>query len=171
MFKWRSRYFFHRTMYWTTYYDSRRRGSITRAGLDGSNRTEIVEGLQSPGGIVIDHSSSMLFWTDHFANCIQSSDLDGGNIRTVATLQGRTTPWGIALYGDKLFWGNYHTMTLQSANKSGGSDQTVYRTDTNPTHLVLVTKAVPKISRRNDCDGQSCGKICVLTPTSFRCVD
>ena len=71
---------------------------------------EIVKGLESPGGIAIDHASSTLFWTDNFADRVQSSDLDGGNVRTIVTLQDGTGPWGIAVYGGKIFWGNHKAM-------------------------------------------------------------
>ena len=157
-------------MYVTTYNDARRRGSILRAGMDGSGRTEIVKGLESPGGIVIDHSSSKLFWADNFANRIQSSDLDGENVETVATLQDGAKPWGIIMYDGRLFWGNYQARTLRSANKTGGDIQTVYRAASSVTHLTSLTQDVPKFSRQNHCDGLGCSNICVLTPASATCM-
>ena len=142
-------------MYLTTCDDSKARGSVLKAGLNGTDPREIVSGLQSPGGIVIDHSSSKLFWTDHFANRIQSSDLDGGNVTTIAKLEDGAGPWGIALYDSKLFWSNYKAMTLQTAEKSGEHIQMVHTAVTSMTHLILVSSDVPKTYRPNEFSGIS----------------
>ena len=89
-------------MYWTNL-----AGSIMKAGMDGSDATLVVSGLQLPKGIVIDYGSSRLFWVDELANKIQSSNLAGGDIRTVVQLSASANPQGIALYGNKLYCGNY----------------------------------------------------------------
>ena len=58
-------------------------------------------------------------------------------------------------------------MTVQSASKTGTKIETVYRAASSVNQLTSVT-AILNISRQNDCDGQSCSKVCVLTPSSFR---
>ena len=160
----------HRTMYFTTHYESIRRGSILKAGLDGSDRTVIVKRLKCPGGITIDRNFSKLFWTDYFAHLIQSSDLNGENVQTIATLRDGPEPWGIAAYNDRVFWGNDKARTVQGADKTGGDIQTIYTAPSSVTHLTWVTKDVPQFSHQNDCDGLGCPNICVLTPTSARCM-
>ena len=62
-------------MYWTSL-----AGNILKAGMDGSDMTLIVSGLESPAGIVIDNEASRLYWADRVANVIQSSNLAGGDI-------------------------------------------------------------------------------------------
>jgi len=53
---------------------------IERAGLDGSNRTTIVEtDLERPNGLTIDYKAHRLYWADSGRGRIESSKLSGSD--------------------------------------------------------------------------------------------
>ena len=101
-------------------------GRIIKASIiDGSGPFEIVGGLVYPGGIVVDHKSATLFWTDHDKNRIQSSDLGGKNIRTEVQMANKTGPWAIGLHNGRIFWGNWQAKSLQRCDKYGKKIRTL----------------------------------------------
>ena len=148
-------------------------GSVWTAETDGSNPSEIVRGLRGPRGIVIDLKMSRIYWADEVTKRIQSSDLDGRNSRTVIQLSDGG-PIGIALFGDKIFWANWGNKKLQSVGmKARGTDLRTLHIDTLPLQYLTLAPDIighPQ-NRKNHCKGQMCSNICVLTATSFKCVN
>ena len=144
--------------------------SIKRAGMDGSNPTTLVTtGLLWPFGITIDFKTSKLFWADNDASKIESSDLKGGDRRTVANLSG-AGPLGIAYGNGRIYWGEDSTKKLQSS-AIDGSDVTTLHTDTRAVWgVTLVADLNLPQNRTNHCASHGCAKVCVLTPTSSRCL-
>ena len=153
-------------MYWTLY-DS---GKILQAQMDGTGVNVIVTGLGKPGGIVLDTESGRLFWTEYGSHKIQSSNAAGGELRKVLQLSKDAGPWGIILTEGRIYWGNYENKTLQSCTKSGNDPRLLYEGPKGINQLTFAAGNVPP-NRINDCEGQNCANICVLTSTSFRCVD
>ena len=64
-------------MYWTDYGTDK----IQRANLDGSNVQDLVTGLNTPYGIVLDVAGGKMYWTDVNADKIQRANLDGSNVQ------------------------------------------------------------------------------------------
>lgn len=68
-----------RLMFWTEI------GSVVkieRAGMDGSERTAVVNSsLGWPGGVAVDTISDRVYWTDERLRAIGSATLDGEDIR------------------------------------------------------------------------------------------
>ena len=157
-------------MYWASHGG----GSIDKAGMDGSNSVKIVPGLARPCGIVCDLSSRRLFWADENTKKIQSSNMEGNDVRTIFTLT--TGPFGLALYEGALYWGHYWQKTVQRGVKTGGtaSDiQTIHTASGNIRHLTTVVPVwdLPTGNLTNHCEGHVCPKICVLAPNdAFRCL-
>lgn len=59
---------------------------IERAGMDGSERREVVNGsLGWPGGITVDTMCNRVYWTDEGLKAIGSANLDGGDIQVKST--------------------------------------------------------------------------------------
>ena len=126
-----------RTIYWTTRYP----GKISRASMDGADPAAIVTGLVEPMGVFVDLDSSRLFWTDYRAHRIQSSELDGGDVRDILQLPELTHPYGIVVYEDRIYWGthNWGSNLLQSCNKSGEDVRTLYMYNgTAVTQIILI---------------------------------
>ena len=134
--------------------------------MDGSDVSIIVSSLDRPISVIDDYDASRLYWADHGANRTQSSNLAGGDIRTVIQLLTSTKPEGLAQHGNKLYWGNYATKSLQSSTKTGENVRTL---NSSVQPLTVATKNLSR-ARRNDCEGQACSGICVLTAKPFRCL-
>ena len=86
--------------------------------MDGSNSVTVVTGLSSPQGITIDFETSRLFWTDHAAHRIESSNLQGGDRHTVVHFSSEG-PWGIAVGNGRLYWGELSSGKLRSSTVTG----------------------------------------------------
>jgi hypothetical protein len=80
-------------LYWANAGD----GTISEAGLDGSNPQAIVTGQENPNGVAVD--SSHLYWANEFAGfspgTINEAGLDGSNPHAIVTGQGE--PFGVAV--------------------------------------------------------------------------
>ena len=141
-----------RTKYWTknSFSDN---CTIWTAGMDGTDPHVAVSGLKLPYGIAIDLNMSRLYWTEEDMDRIQSANLDGSDTRTIVKLSG---PQGIAVLADEIFWGNWRSHELQSSSKTGGHIRTLHTHARNGVNL---------------CESQNCSKLCVLSPSSFRCLD
>ena len=139
--------------------------------MDGSDPVRLVDTeIGEPIGIAVDFNSSRIVWADSAKNMIQSSNLDGSDLQTVVSLKSDQSPYGIALYGDKIFWSNYGTKTLQSRDRSGRKVRTVYSGIHPIMGLASVNANEPTGVRQNDCDGQQCPNICVLSRNASRCL-
>ena len=157
-------------MYWTKYWVP---SSIWRSKLDGRNPVTLVTGLKDPHGIAIDFSSQRLYWADKDANKIQSSDLQGQDVQTVFQVSDGLDryPYGVAVVGNRIYWGT-HGSRLQSGSKSGGQIIThCYRSILSLGQLSVVPNIDLPRNRTNHCEGHNCPKVCVLTATSYRCLE
>ena len=141
---------------------------IFKAGTDGSSPTGIVAGAQAAHGIQIDFQSRRLYWAEWFDSRIRSSNLDGGEVLTV---NGNSRPFGISLVGSRIFWSDY-LGELRSMLKSGREILNVRETSGMyiPAHIAATDWNLPK-NRPNHCASQDCSGLCVLTRTSFKCLE
>ena len=156
-------------MYWSVWDSFNKPSEIFKGGMDGSSPSTVVnkEHVRNPVSLVIDFHSSRLYWADLFAKKIQSSDLDGADITTVFELSSE--PMGLAIVNQKLFWSLLESNILQSGNMDGSDIRTVYNGTGAINHLAIPDWAYPR-NRRNPCEGHICPGICVLTPTSHKCL-
>ena len=158
----------YRTIYWT------KPSRIMQAWADGTNEVEIVSGFD-PRGIAVDYKSSKLYWADWWDGVVQSSGLDGSNVQTLVS-----EPYvsAIAVDENRVYYGNWHwevPPVMRSCNKTGGDVKTLYTGDSTTkytlmSHLALMSPHAPETGRRNECEDQICDGICVLTPSSYRCL-
>ena len=148
-------------MYYTTDEDN----SIRRAGLDGSNPVTIISGEAGDyWDIATDFNSSTLFWTARSAHTIESSDLNGGNRRTIVRLPANSYPRGIALANDRIYWAHSGDEKKLQSGTIHGNDVITLLTDTKTIHaLTLVPDLSLPQDRTNHCARNSCLKVCVLT--------
>ena len=155
-------------MYWTRYGGSDGT-TVRKGGMDGSNPTNLVAGSGWANGIQIDFTTRRLYWADRDNKRIQSSNLYGGDVRTIVD-QLPAFPSGIALVDDRLYWGSWGSYRIESMSIQNRSDQRVEHTERSaPHHLTVPLRNLPP-NRRNHCEGRVCSGVCVLTPSSYTCV-
>ncbi len=72
-------FFFHywtSMMYWTNW--NEKSPSISKSTIRGVNQTQIItDAIQTPNGLVIDHKSKMLYWSDARLDKIERCNTDG----------------------------------------------------------------------------------------------
>ena len=143
---------------------------ITRAGMDGANPTTIVDtGLSRAWGITIDFQTSKLFWADCWSNRIESSNLQGGNLRTVVSRSIDCTT-GISIAKGRIFWSEGNSGNLKSSTITGDNVFTIFNETKGVHALSLVPDPNRPQSRANHCASHNCAKVCVLTSNSYRCL-
>lgn len=144
--------------------------SIERAGMDGSRPSSIITGLNYPHKIVIDFHNSRLYWAGWGDDTVKSSAMCGTDIQIVSRRPGESGTSGIGVYGSRLYWTNYFTKMLESSTLTGQDVQLLYSSESNLEGLTIVPRLDLPNNRSNDCAGRTCSKICVLAPSSFRCL-
>ena len=70
--------------------------TISRANIDGSNVSTIIDVQGVCDGLAVEWVSNLLYWTDTTHDIIEVSNLNGSNRRTLFSL-GLHKPRGIAL--------------------------------------------------------------------------
>ena len=110
-----------------------------------------------------------MYWVDYTSLLIQTCNLQGQDIRNIATLSEASRPWGLANRGDRIFVGSYGSSKLQSMTISGEDVRTLYDGTSSVNQLVVASDNLRR-NRTNRCDSLNCSRICVLTATSARCL-
>ena len=120
-------------MYWTDAGTDK----IQRANLDGTNREDLVTGLDLPRGLAVDMSGDKMYWADAGTDKIQRANLDGTNREDLVT--GLQEPDGIALdvAGNKIYWTDRAAGHIQWANLDGTNVENVATGLTTPAGLAL----------------------------------
>ena len=154
-------------MFWTAWV-SRKDDSIYRADMDGSHPTRLVAELRGAKGITIDFQSSRLYWTS--GHSVQSSTMQGTDVRTVIQGTADTYPYGIAVFGDKMYWSDYVNRQLETGSKTGQEIRVLHTGSDTMWQIAVSLPLNLSTTRTNPCETHSCPKFCVLTPTSFKCI-
>jgi len=81
-------------MYWS---DWGPHGSISRAAMDGTQRSILIAKLERADGLTIDYMQRRLYWAELGSRVIESSDLDGKHRMQVIT-QHIEKPFGLTQY-------------------------------------------------------------------------
>ena len=116
-----------------------RKPKIESAFLDGAGRKAIISSsIRTPSGLAVDKIEQRLFWADIHLDRIESSDLDGSNRRVlidhdgydpyepIDSLTGEVqTPFGLALFRNKVFWTDWSTRSVYFADKRTGEKITM----------------------------------------------
>ena len=114
-----------------------RSACITRIGMDGSKRKEIItEGIVSPKGITVDSFTERIFWTDSHLHHIEMASFDGKNRRVL--LDKLNFPFGITVFGDDLFWSDLQLATVNSVHKLSGLSKKVISRDVDGVYSLKV---------------------------------
>ena len=133
--------------------------------MDGSSLTTFVSGLSWPVGTAIDYSLQMLYWAELGNHRIRHSSLAGGQVITMN--HSTNGPWGLVLADRRLYWSPQEEGRVSSSSVFGGEIRIMYNGSARITHLAAQDSAV---ARRNPCRDQACDGLCVLTPSSVKCL-
>ena len=120
-------------MYWV---NGRRKPTIERADLDGSNRNTVIAHVTSPTGLTLDYSLGLIFWVDIKNQVIECAYLDGTNRRIVAS--GLPKPFALTLYKDYIYWTDRKLKSVYRANKINGLNKTKIKSHTDHIMDILV---------------------------------
>ena len=79
-------------LYWANTGETPNSGTISRAGLDGSDPQVIVTGQDFPYGVAVD--ANYLYWVNRGDDTVDLANLDGSDPQTLGSGQGA---WGLAV--------------------------------------------------------------------------
>nr|CAB3263487.1 prolow-density lipoprotein receptor-related protein 1-like [Phallusia mammillata] len=136
--------------------------SVIRMRLDGSQSTQVVTGLGWPNGLTIDYEHDKVFWCDAKTDLIQSSDLNGNNIKTVVTTTQRRA-YGLTYLNGILYWtdSQYLDGSISSYDIVGSTGQLLRRRLSN--HLKDIVAYSPDRQRGTNVCGINnggCEQLC-----------
>ena len=135
------------------------------------NKLKSMKGGAGP----IDSYSQRLYWTiSAETSKIQSSHLNGRNVTTFVTFPGASRPFDVFVSGGRVYWSTSTlSNNIQSRSKTGEDIQTYYKDGSDgPRQLIVVPNEDHFLGQRtNHCERHKCSKVCVLTPTSFACLE
>lgn len=91
---------------------------IEASGMDGSNRTVIIESddVGWPNGLTIDYSDAKLYWIDARRDRMMKANFDGSEPAKV--LGGLAHPFGLDVYNGFAYWSDWHDMAIYRINMS-----------------------------------------------------
>lgn len=155
-------------MYWTDW------GSnvhIGKAGMDGSNAHVIVNtSLGWPNALTISYETKELFWADARKDYIAVSDLDGRNIKIVASRNAMPNlrlhhVFALTMWEDFIFWTDWETKSVESCHKYRGDQcRSVLTTVHRPMDLRIVHPLRQPPRADDPCKEANCSALCILTP-------
>ncbi|MCG8608182.1 hypothetical protein MJD09_24755, partial [bacterium] len=127
-----------RELYWST------RSRIYRAGLDGSNITVVVSGMDRIQDIALDTEGKLIYWVDTGAKKIQRAHMNTREIENLLDAEdGLGWPCSIALSLNegKLYWSDQVTDMIHRSNLDGTEIEDIISSGlTNPGHIALLLK-------------------------------
>lgn len=156
-------------MYWTDW------GSnvhIGKAGMDGSNPRMIVNtSLGWPNALTIAYDTNELFWGDAREDYIAVSDLDGQNIKIIASRSKNPSLrlhhiFALAVWEDHVYWSDWETKSVERCHKyqcSKDDMHTLLTTVHRPMDLRIVHPLRQPISW-DPCKSANCSALCFLIP-------
>ncbi|MEO8197608.1 MAG: FG-GAP-like repeat-containing protein, partial [Thermoanaerobaculia bacterium] len=104
-------------------------GTLERIRTDGSERTLLIAGLNSPRGLAIDDSAGKVYWAESGLAAIRRANLDGSAIETVVSGTGGF-PFDIELdlVHQKIYWTEYVDSpgAIRRANLDGSGIEDVF---------------------------------------------
>nr|ASS77301.1 low density lipoprotein receptor-related protein 13 [Larimichthys crocea] len=137
---------------------------IERAGMDGSERTAVVNSsLGWPGGVAVDTISDRVYWTDERLRAIGSATLDGDDIR-ILQMKETTNPFSLAVFNDILYWSDAKKRVVLAAHKISGKNRQVLLKRPRQPFGVKIIHPLLQMGIEGLCEKTHCSHMCVLAP-------
>ena len=112
--------------------------SISRIGLDGTNRSVIVSGKVAwPRGIAIDYITKMMYWTDAHLHRLEMARLDGSR-RRILRSEANSHLFGITVFEQYIYWTNWRSSAVSRVNRLTGLDKLILRRSRDRTMGIKV---------------------------------
>ncbi|KAK5872291.1 hypothetical protein PBY51_013006 [Eleginops maclovinus] len=109
-------------LYWSDWGDT---PHIGRIGMDGSNRSAIVEDkITWPNGLTLDFINDRIYWADAREDYIAFASLDGSNRHTVL-VQDIPHIFAMTLFEEYIYWTDWETKSINRCHKTLGTNKTV----------------------------------------------
>ena len=112
--------------------------------MDGSNRSVIVPRLYSPKGLTIDFQESRLYWVSYYGGTVQSSDLNGHDVKVVVLRMKGNGPFGIVGWGEYLYWTHMASKHLGMGSKSGQDTKLLYKGTDDYSQMIQIISSFVK---------------------------
>ncbi|XP_038072278.1 uncharacterized protein LOC119740886 isoform X2 [Patiria miniata] len=109
-------------VYWTDI-SSQPSPKISRANIDGSNQTTIVDGLEVPDGLALDVVARMVYWTDDGLRHMGRTSMDGNGSKEII-LESLDHPRAIIVDHDNghIYWTDWgSTGKIERADLNGNN--------------------------------------------------
>lgn len=154
-------------MYWTDW------GSnvhIGKAEMDGSNPRVIVNtSLGWPNALTIAYDTQELFWADAREDYIAVSDLNGNNIRIVASRSKNPQlqlhhVFAIAVWENYVYWTDWETKTVERCHRYKGDNCMSLLSTLHRPMGIRVLHPLSQPERTNPCLKANCSSLCLLKP-------
>ncbi|XP_041792301.1 very low-density lipoprotein receptor [Chelmon rostratus] len=137
---------------------------IERAGMDGSERTAVVNSsLGWPGGVAVDTVSDRVYWTDERLRAIGSATLDGDDIR-ILQMKETSNPFSLAVFNDMLYWSDAKKRVVLAAHKTSGKNHQVLLKRPRQPFSVKIIHPLLQTGIESPCAMMDCSHMCVLAP-------
>ncbi|XP_014669426.1 PREDICTED: low-density lipoprotein receptor-related protein 2-like isoform X2 [Priapulus caudatus] len=152
-----------RYMFWTDWGDHPR---LERAGLDGSNRTTIINTKVSwPNGLTIDYPTKRVYFADSRLDYIDYANYDGsGRHQVVANDHFLQHVHALALFEDTVYWTDRESNAVMSCDKFACTNQSIVLRGLNKPLYLIVHHPVRQPKASNPCAGKPCSHLCLLSP-------
>lgn len=148
-------------IFWT---DWGSHGKIERAGMDGSNRIEILSGkdVMWPNGIALDIYDQRVYWADAKTKTISSCDYWGQNVRIVLHSHKHLKhPFSLTVFEERLYWTDWDNEGIMSVNKFNGQEFKPVMNGVSGPMTVRIYHEMAQPNQTNKCEMHTCKHICL----------
>lgn len=138
--------------------------------MDGSDPKVIINSsLGWPNALTVAYDTDELFWGDAREDYIAVSDLDGKNIRIIASRTRMPTlqlhhVFAIAVWEDFVYWTDWETKSVERCHKYRGDQCSSLLSTVHRPMDLRVVHPLRQPESSNPCKNANCSALCFLTP-------
>uniref|UniRef100_A0A8D0AW64 LDL receptor related protein 1 n=1 Tax=Sander lucioperca TaxID=283035 RepID=A0A8D0AW64_SANLU len=151
-------------LYWSDWGDT---PHIGRIGMDGSNRSAIVEDkITWPNGLTLDFINDRIYWADAREDYIAFASLDGTNRHTVL-VQDIPHIFAMTLFEEYIYWTDWETKSINRAHKTLGVNKTVLISTLHrpmDVHIYHPYRQPEVADHPCQINNGGCSNLCLLSP-------
>ncbi|XP_077948257.1 low-density lipoprotein receptor-related protein 1 isoform X1 [Gasterosteus aculeatus] len=151
-------------LYWSDWGDT---PHIGRIGMDGSNRSAIVEDkITWPNGLTLDFINDRIYWADAREDYIAFASLDGTNRHTVL-VQDIPHIFAMTLFEEYIYWTDWETKSINRAHKTLGINKTVLISTLHrpmDVHIYHPYRQPEVAEHPCQINNGGCSNLCLLSP-------
>uniref|UniRef100_A0A8C4HHC4 EGF-like domain-containing protein n=1 Tax=Dicentrarchus labrax TaxID=13489 RepID=A0A8C4HHC4_DICLA len=151
-------------LYWSDWGDS---PHIGRVGMDGTNRSVIVEDkITWPNGLTLDFVNDRIYWADAREDYIAFASLDGTNRHTIL-VQDIPHIFAMTLFEEYIYWTDWETKSINRAHKTLGLNKTVLISTLHrpmDVHIYHPYRQPEVADHPCQINNGGCSNLCLLSP-------